>query len=217
MKQMTKEHVSVSYPAEYLFPGLDHTTHEHPCHKWQQGYPIQCLCVSPSDSDWYMCIHAVAGSARCAVLHCDPCDHHMLLQHSVYGVSSKGMRFLIIYMIFILSIVICHIVLNSSQKFIPIYILQIIIIRMGPDPAFLSRRFHLTQWHSELQKERGQDNDVRNIMEQDDTASDFVTDVTQNISLSLDILLSENLNLRRHINEVRSFQHLHLFTLQIAL
>lgn len=92
MKQMTKEHVSVSNPAEYLFPGLDHTTHEHPCHKWQQGYPIQCLCVSPSDSDWYMCIHAVAGSAKCAVLHCDPCDHHMLLQHYVYGVSSKGMR-----------------------------------------------------------------------------------------------------------------------------
>lgn len=89
---------------------------------------------------------------------------------------------------------------------------------MGPDHAFLSRRFHLTQWHSELQKESEQDSDVRNIMEQDDTgASDFVTDVTQNISLSLDILLSENLNLRRHINEVRSFQHLHLFTLQIAL
>lgn len=93
-------HVPVSYPAEYLFPSLDHTTHEHPCHKWQQGYPIQCLCVSPSDSDWYMCINGVAGSAKCAVLHCDPCDHHMLLQHSVYGVSSKGMRCILAAILF---------------------------------------------------------------------------------------------------------------------
>ncbi|XP_077072185.1 gamma-aminobutyric acid type B receptor subunit 2 isoform X1 [Siphateles boraxobius] len=84
-----------------------------------------------------------------------------------------------------------------------VFLPKIIIIRMGPDPAFLSRRFHLTQCHSELQKESGQDNDVKNILEQDDTgASDFGTDVTQNISLSLDILLSENLNLRRHINEL---------------
>jgi len=89
---MTKVHVSFFYPAEYLFPGLYHTTHEHPCRKRQQGYPTQCLCVSPSDFDWYICIHAMAGSAKCAVLHCIPCDHHMLLQHSVYGVSSKGMR-----------------------------------------------------------------------------------------------------------------------------
>lgn len=58
--------------------------------------------------------------------------------------------------------------------------------------------------------------DERNIMEQYDTgASDFVTDMTQNISLSLDILLTENLHLRQHINEVRSFLHLHLFTLQM--
>lgn len=87
---------------------------------------------------------------------------------------------------------------------------------MGPDPAFLSRRFHLTQWHSELEKESGQVSDERNIMEQDDTgASDFVTDMTQNISLSLDILLTENLHLRQRTNEVRSFLHLHSFTLQM--
>lgn len=85
---------------------------------------------------------------------------------------------------------------------------------MGPDPAFLSRRFHLTQWNSELEKESGQDNDERNIMEQDDTgASDFVTDMTQNISLSLDTFQSENLHLSQHINEVRSILHVHLFTL----
>lgn len=86
---------------------------------------------------------------------------------------------------------------------------------MGPDPAFLSRRFHLTQWHSELETESGQDNEERN-MEQDDTgSSDFGTDMTQNISLSLDMLLSENQHLRRHINEVRNCLHLHLFTLQL--
>lgn len=214
-------HVPVSYLAEYLFPGLDHTTHEHPCHKWQQGYQIQCLCVSPSDSDWYMCINAVAGSAKCTVLHCDPCDHHMLLQHSVYGVSSKGMKWILadifnnLYMIFISSIVLFPLFWTPADSWYPyIYYIQIIIIRMGPDPAFLSRRFHLTQWNSELEKESGQDNDERNIMEQDDTgASDFVTDMTQNISLSLETLQSENLHLSQHINEVRSVLHVHLFTL----
>ncbi|XP_048010204.1 gamma-aminobutyric acid type B receptor subunit 2 isoform X2 [Megalobrama amblycephala] len=86
-----------------------------------------------------------------------------------------------------------------------VFLPKIIIIRMGPDPAFLSRRFHLTQWNSELEKESGQDNDERNIMEQDDTgASDFETDMTQNISLSLDNLLSENLHLKQHINELDS-------------
>ncbi len=83
---------------------------------------------------------------------------------------------------------------------------------MGPDPAFLSRRFHLTQWCSELEKETGQDNDKRSIMEQNDPgASGHVTDMTQNISSCLDILLSENLHLKWQIKEVRSFLHVHLF------
>lgn len=82
---------------------------------------------------------------------------------------------------------------------------------MGPDPAFLSRRFHLTQWHSELEKETGQYNDEMNIMEQNDTgASGCVTDMTQNISSSLDIIQSENVHLIWHINEVRSFLQVHL-------
>uniref|UniRef100_A0A672JTN5 Gamma-aminobutyric acid type B receptor subunit 2-like n=1 Tax=Sinocyclocheilus grahami TaxID=75366 RepID=A0A672JTN5_SINGR len=71
-----------------------------------------------------------------------------------------------------------------------VFIPKIIIIRMGPDPAFLSRRFHLTQW----------------------CTSSYVTDMTQNILSSLDILLSENLNLKRHIKEVRSFLHIASFT-----
>uniref|UniRef100_A0A673FW64 Gamma-aminobutyric acid type B receptor subunit 2-like n=1 Tax=Sinocyclocheilus rhinocerous TaxID=307959 RepID=A0A673FW64_9TELE len=70
-----------------------------------------------------------------------------------------------------------------------VFIPKIIIIRMGPDPAFLSRRFHLTQW----------------------CTSGYVTDMTQNILSSLDILLSENLNLKRHIKEVRSFSFLKVF------
>uniref|UniRef100_A0A9J7YZD9 G-protein coupled receptors family 3 profile domain-containing protein n=2 Tax=Cyprinus carpio TaxID=7962 RepID=A0A9J7YZD9_CYPCA len=86
-----------------------------------------------------------------------------------------------------------------------VFIPKIIIIRMGPDPAFLSRRFHLTQWHSELEKETGQYNDEMNIMEQNDTgASGCVTDMTQNISSSLDIIQSENLHLIWHINELDS-------------
>lgn len=89
-------------------------------------------------------------------------------------------------------------------------ILQIIIIRMGTDPAFLSRRFHLIQWHSELEKKLGQDKDKRNIMEENDPgASGCVTDMAQNIFSSLDNLLSENLHLKRHIIEVRSFLHVH--------
>uniref|UniRef100_A0A8C1LRT9 G-protein coupled receptors family 3 profile domain-containing protein n=1 Tax=Cyprinus carpio TaxID=7962 RepID=A0A8C1LRT9_CYPCA len=71
-----------------------------------------------------------------------------------------------------------------------VFIPKIIIIRMGPDPAFLSRRFHLTQWHT----------------------SGCVTDMTQNISSSLDIIQSENLHLIWHINEVRSFLQVHLLT-----
>uniref|UniRef100_A0A671QWL8 Gamma-aminobutyric acid type B receptor subunit 2 n=1 Tax=Sinocyclocheilus anshuiensis TaxID=1608454 RepID=A0A671QWL8_9TELE len=71
-----------------------------------------------------------------------------------------------------------------------VFIPKIIIIRMGPDPAFLSRRFHLTQW----------------------CTSGYVTDMRQNILSSLDILLSANLNLKRHIKEVRSFLHVHSFT-----
>ncbi len=112
------------------------------------------------------------------------------------------------YYILLLSIVIC---LNCI-KYIYI-ILQIIIIRMGPDPAFLSRRFHLTQWCSELEKETRQDNDKRSIMEQNNPgASGHVTDTTQNILSSLDILLSENLHHKGHIKEVRSFLDVHLFT-----
>uniref|UniRef100_A0A8C2FK95 Gamma-aminobutyric acid type B receptor subunit 2 n=1 Tax=Cyprinus carpio TaxID=7962 RepID=A0A8C2FK95_CYPCA len=79
-----------------------------------------------------------------------------------------------------------------------VFIPKIIIIRMGPDPAFLSRRFHLTQWHSELEKEN------------DTGASGCVTDMTQNISSSLDIIQSENVHLIWHINEVRSFLQVHL-------
>uniref|UniRef100_A0A8C1GRS2 G-protein coupled receptors family 3 profile domain-containing protein n=1 Tax=Cyprinus carpio TaxID=7962 RepID=A0A8C1GRS2_CYPCA len=64
-----------------------------------------------------------------------------------------------------------------------VFIPKIIIIRMDPDTAFLSRRFHVTQWY----------NGKRSIMEQ------------SNPGPSLNILLSENLNLKRHIKEVRSF------------
>ncbi|XP_058601663.1 gamma-aminobutyric acid type B receptor subunit 2 [Onychostoma macrolepis] len=86
-----------------------------------------------------------------------------------------------------------------------VFIPKIIIIRMGPDPAFLSRRFHLTQWCSELDKETGQDNDKRRIMEQNNPgASGHVTDMTQNILSSLDILLSENLHVKWHIKELDS-------------
>lgn len=84
---------------------------------------------------------------------------------------------------------------------------------MDPDTAFLSRRFHVTQWCGELEKETGQDNGKRSIMEQSNPgASGYVTDMTQNIWPSLNILLSENLNLKRHIKEVRSFLHVHSFT-----
>ncbi|XP_052475217.1 LOW QUALITY PROTEIN: gamma-aminobutyric acid type B receptor subunit 2 [Carassius gibelio] len=86
-----------------------------------------------------------------------------------------------------------------------VFIPKIIIIRMGPDPEFLSRRFHLTQWHGELEKESGLYNDERNIMEQNNTgASVCVTDMTQNVSSSLDIVLSENVHLIWHINELDS-------------
>ncbi|XP_050987109.1 gamma-aminobutyric acid type B receptor subunit 2 [Labeo rohita] len=86
-----------------------------------------------------------------------------------------------------------------------VFIPKIIIIRMGTDPAFLSRRFHLIQWHSELEKKLGQDKDKRNIMEENDPgASGCVTDMAQNIFSSLDNLLSENLHLKRHIIELNS-------------
>ncbi|KAL0171795.1 hypothetical protein M9458_032106, partial [Cirrhinus mrigala] len=63
-------------------------------------------------------------------------------------------------------------------------------------------RFHLIQWHSELEKKIRQDNDERNIMEQNDPgASGCVNDMAQNLLSSLDILLSENLHLKRHIKE----------------
>lgn len=53
---------------------------------------------------------------------------------------------------------------------------------MDPDTAFLSRRFHVTQWCGELEKETGQDNGKRSIMEQSNPgASGYVTDMTQNI------------------------------------
>ncbi|KAL1259665.1 hypothetical protein QQF64_010242 [Cirrhinus molitorella] len=86
-----------------------------------------------------------------------------------------------------------------------VFIPKIIFIRMGPDPAFLSRRFHLIQWHSELEKKIGQDDDKRNIVEQNKPgASGCVTDMRQNISSTLDILLSEHLHLKWHIKKLDS-------------
>ncbi|XP_056331840.1 gamma-aminobutyric acid type B receptor subunit 2 [Danio aesculapii] len=86
-----------------------------------------------------------------------------------------------------------------------VFVPKIIIIRMGPDPAFLSRRFHLTQWHSELEKETKQNKDKRSMVEQSDPGvSVFMIDATLSISSSLRIHQSENLHLRRHINYLDS-------------
>ncbi|XP_021322612.1 gamma-aminobutyric acid type B receptor subunit 2 isoform X2 [Danio rerio] len=86
-----------------------------------------------------------------------------------------------------------------------VFVPKIIIIRMGPDPAFLSRRFHLKQWHSELEKETEQNKDKRCMLEQRDPGlSVFMIDATLSISSSLTIHQSENLYLRRHINYLDS-------------
>ncbi|TRY93428.1 hypothetical protein DNTS_005738, partial [Danionella cerebrum] len=87
-----------------------------------------------------------------------------------------------------------------------VFLPKIIIISKGPDSVLLSRRFHLTQWCSELEKDSDKDR-KRNLLELNISGeAELETDEAQAISASLENLRSENLQLTAHINEVKEFE-----------
>ncbi|XP_073667669.1 gamma-aminobutyric acid type B receptor subunit 2 isoform X2 [Paramisgurnus dabryanus] len=82
-----------------------------------------------------------------------------------------------------------------------VFVPKIIIIRMGP--ASLSRRFHLTQWHSEIEQINEPHCKEKEATKNSGTF-DCATDIKQNISSTIDILLSDNLQLQQHMNKLDS-------------
>lgn len=82
---------------------------------------------------------------------------------------------------------------------------QILIIGMGP--TSFSRR-QLAQWDREIKPEREEHCKEEDDMKQRNSgASDYVTDIKHNIFATLDIVLSDNLRLRRRITKVRIKQY----------
>ncbi|XP_055066362.2 gamma-aminobutyric acid type B receptor subunit 2 [Misgurnus anguillicaudatus] len=82
-----------------------------------------------------------------------------------------------------------------------VFVPKIIIIRMGP--ASLSRRFHLTQWRSEIEQDNEPHCKEKEAMKNSGTV-DCIPDIKQNISSTIDILLSDNLQFQQHMNKLDS-------------
>lgn len=103
-----------------------------------------------------------------------------------------------------LSVSLCIFMSMYLSMYLSNLIGQILIIRMGP--TSLPKGFHLTQWHKEIEPENNQHCREKDFMKQRNTgASGYVTDIKQNISATMDILLSDNQRLQRRVTKVRTF------------